>query len=61
MTDSSYHKIEQAAHCCEGCLALLDDDRVVWVLSRLVQDAVGRHHVVHNIGLGDLLAAGQCG
>lgn len=32
------------------------DDGVVRVLVLLVQDGIGRHHVVNNIGLGDFLA-----
>lgn len=34
---------------------VLDDDSVVWMLSRLVQNGIGLDHVIHNIGLGDLL------
>ena len=30
---------------------------MVRVLTLLVQDSVGRNHVVHNVGLGDLLGA----
>ena len=36
---------------------VLDDDGVVGVLILLVQDVIGRHHVVDNVGLGDLLGA----
>lgn len=34
---------------------VLDDDCVVRVLALLVQDGVGLNHVIHNVGLGDLL------
>lgn len=36
---------------------VLDDDSVVGVLILLVENVVGRDHVVHNVGLGDLLGA----
>lgn len=36
---------------------VLDDDAVVGVLALLVQHAVGLNHVVHNVGLGNLLGA----
>eukprot|EP00053_Salpingoeca_punica_P013417 m.121411 g.121411 ORF g.121411 m.121411 type:complete len:543 (-) comp16203_c1_seq1:553-2181(-) len=47
----------------EGALAVadgryvLDDDDVVRVLLRLVEDVVGGHHVVDDVGLADLLGA----
>jgi len=36
---------------------VLDDDGVVGVLTGLVEDGVGRDHVVDDVGLGDLLGA----
>lgn len=36
---------------------VLDDDAVVGVLALLVQYGVGLHHIIDNIGLGDLLGA----
>lgn len=36
---------------------VLDDDTVVRVLARAVQDGVGLNHVVDNVGLRDLLGA----
>jgi len=36
---------------------VLDDDSVVGVLVLLVQKVVGSDHVIHNVGLGDLLGA----
>lgn len=36
---------------------VLDDDSVVGVLILLIENVVGRDHVIHNVGLGDLLRA----
>lgn len=36
---------------------VLDNNRVVGVFVLLVQNLVGRHHIVHYVGLGDLLGA----
>jgi hypothetical protein len=36
---------------------VLDDDSVIGVLALLVEDGVGSHHVIDDIGLGDLLGA----
>lgn len=47
------HGALAVAHCGH----VLDDHHVVRVLALRVQDAVGLHHVVHDVGLGDLLAA----
>ena len=54
-------------HVCDLLLAVerwqnakqshLDDDNMVWVLSRGVQDGVGGDHIIHHIGFADLVAA----
>lgn len=36
---------------------ILDDDGVIRVLALLVKDAIGLNHVIHNVGLGNLLGA----
>src|SRR2546421_3654427 len=36
---------------------ILDDDGMVWVFARLVEHRVGGNHIVHDVGLRDLLGA----
>lgn len=35
----------------------LDDHYVVWMLARLIKDAIASNHVIHNIALRDLFRA----
>lgn len=36
---------------------ILDDHTVIWLLTLLIQNVVGFHHVIHHIALGDLQSA----
>lgn len=45
----------QSAFVVADCRHILDDNGVVRMLARLVEHIVCRDHVIHNVGLGDLL------
>jgi len=36
---------------------IFDDNNMIWMFSFLIEDIVGSHHVIHNVGFRDLLGA----